>query len=242
VDHPSDVRGRRRLFEWDTAPFPDYNGRWCDRLLLGPEGAATRSAVLEPLPGMEHESVLRVLRTHRHLRSSDVLVVRAAPDMAMAHMRFRALVQADATYAAAAKSWAELISGVGTSQEFLSLCVGVGSAEPLMAPLRDISEKAVVGQRVLPLGAFACALWACSPSKAVEYIDTETAVGLLAPSLREERLWRTMQASMLSTRDAAVLEAYSQGRSVDRNLRGDATVYQAQQLLHEERGNVSGRW
>lgn len=246
---------RKPQAEWDTAPFQDYGGRWCNRLLLGPDdvGGAKRTALLEPVPGTEDESLTRVFRSHRHLKPSDVLFVRACTELPLGTMRFRHLCESEPVlptraggFRASVAHWKELLLSPTGSQsalsEFPSLCIGISSCAPMQPLDGTAAEWPAVTQRILPLGAFACALWTFAPVQAAKLLLESTTCSLQPPTDKEDRLWRRMQTSLLSTRDAAVLEAFSEGRSVERNLRGDATAYQAEQILRREGKRIFGRW
>ena len=228
---------RTRLSEWDTAPFADYIGRWCDRLLLG--DPAQRCAVLEAPPSMAllTESVTRVLRSHPLLRAEDVLVVRHSSLSELGSMKFEPL-SCDVAYAQVLREWLKFLAMRKQQQNDLcvnSLVIGTGSEAPLV-PFSGGEMISTISPRVVPLGAFACAFWVSDPMKASAYLVGDPSTNL--------RLWRTMQQAMLSTRDAAVLEAHAEGKSVSRNLRGNSTAYQAERIIERERRQhgVRGRW
>lgn len=119
------------------------------------------------------------------------------------------------------------------------LAIGCGSHHLPGAPFTT-EEEGRIRNHVLPLAAFVVALWAVNPRIAAEYVVkqtppcTESTAGECpSPPLlpTHERLWRTMQESMLSTRDTALLRAHFSNTSLDRRLRRTHQTYLAETLL-----------
>lgn len=133
---------------------------------------------------------------------------------------------------------ASLVSSL-RKEEPSVLAIGCGSQHLPGAPFTT-EEEGRMRNHVLPLAAFVVALWTVNPHIAAEYVRkhtppcTESPAGeVLSPPLlpSHERLWRTMQESMLSTRDTALLRAHFSNTSLDRRLSMTHQTYLAETLL-----------
>ncbi|GET91766.1 hypothetical protein, conserved [Leishmania tarentolae] len=242
-------RGRRGRTEtlrspqtWDSSRVIDYMGVWCDRLLLGDARHPARCALLEPnVPEvMWGEAIARVAQSHRHLGSKDVLVVSASEGLPFGVVRLCADAaeptnRSPPTPHLTIPSITTLPDALRlfkhSSNEISRLHIGIGSEHGTCAPFAQ--DEAIHAQRFLvPLCSFVAALWSANPVRASEYVASATATpGTLTEDTANVRLWRTMQHSMLSTRDSAVLNAYYEDGALDARLSQNHTRYLAETLL-----------
>ncbi|CAJ1991984.1 hypothetical protein conserved [Leishmania donovani] len=227
---------------WDSSRVVDYMGVWCDRLLLGDARYPVRCALLEPhVPEvMWGEAVARVAQSHRHLDSTDVLVVSACGALPFGVVR----LCTDAAESGNARPPTSNLAmpGIATLEDALRLFtrstsgpsrlhIGIGSEHGTCAPFAQ-HETPHVQRFLVPLCSFVAALWSVSPVKASEYVASVTATPeTLTEGTANRRLWRTMQHSMLSTRDSAVLNAYYKEDVLDARLSRNHTRYLAETLL-----------
>lgn len=126
------------------------------------------------------------------------------------------------------------------NEEPFVLAIGCGPAHiPPGAPL-TAEEENRMREYVLPLAAFTTALWTVNPRIASEYVTKQTPLPSASPSEAPPplssvppnyRLWGTMQDSMLSTRDTALLRAYFSNTSLDKRLSMFHQTYLAETLL-----------
>lgn len=216
---------------WDSERVVDYMGVWCDRLLLGEHTNPSRCALLEPRvpPVMLGESLERVLLAHRGLRSADILFVFASFSFPLGVVRLASYSDGLLLSPRGGPSCyrrdslgAVMHRLAGPPDAASALLIGVGDAYGPLFPL-TAEEKTVVASRIVPLAGFTCALWSVNPSKASEYLQSNPR--------DNARLWRTMQSSMLSTRDTAVLRAYADDRPLDARMSQRQTSYLAETLL-----------
>lgn len=127
------------------------------------------------------------------------------------------------------------------------LMIGCGNLEPPLSQFSPEEEKYLTSM-LLPLSAFAVALWTVNPSLSTAYLERQTrtpfaydeaSAGALfpGPSAKNMRQWRTMQCAMLSTRDTALLRAHFTRTRLDRRLSVAQQTYLAETLLRrlEER-------
>lgn len=131
------------------------------------------------------------------------------------------------------------------------LVIGCGDIAPPLSRFSEEEEK-YLSSMILPLSAFAVALWTISPSIASAYVAQQTArlpfsrvpsassssslsstIGgpPPTPSAKNSRQWRTMQCSMLSTRDTALLRAHFTKTRLDGRLSIHQQTYLAETLL-----------
>ncbi|KAG5469286.1 hypothetical protein LSCM1_02501 [Leishmania martiniquensis] len=241
-------RGRRGRTEalrspqtWDSSRVVDFMGVWCDRLLLGDARHPARCALLEPhVPeAMRGEAVARVAQSHRHLGSEDVLLVSAWEALPFGVVR----LCADAAETKRTTSPSTLtIPGMLNLSDAVRLFkrstvgpfrlqIGIGAEHGTSAPFAH-GEARHARRFLVPLCSFVAALWSVNPVKAAEYVASVTAAPeALTDSTANLRLWHTMQHSMLSTRDTAVLNAYYSDSVLDARLSRDHTRYLAETLL-----------
>ncbi|EAN85530.1 hypothetical protein C3747_19g259 [Trypanosoma cruzi] len=216
---------------WDSEPVVDYMGLWCDRLLLGEHTNPSRCALLEPRAPfvMVGESLERVLLAHRNFQGADILFVFASSCFPFGALRLVSFNDALLNIPRGGPSVYQHNS-IGTilnrlalsSDEASAIVMGVGDTHGLLVSL-TAEERAMCESRILPLVSFAAALWTVNPAKAREYLQSNPKDNM--------RLWRTMQSSMLSTRDTAVLRAYESGRPLDARISQRQTIYLAETLL-----------
>ncbi|KAG5469641.1 hypothetical protein CUR178_01778 [Leishmania enriettii] len=242
-------RGRRGRTEtlrgpqtWDSSRVVDFMGVWCDRLLLGDARHPARCALLEPQVPEEMwgEAVARVAQSHRHLCSEDVLLVSAQEALPFGVVRL--CTDAVVTESASSSASSGTMPGMVTLPDALRLFkrstvgpfrlhIGIGSDHGTSAPLAQY-EALSVQRFVVPLCSFAVALWSANPAKASEYVASVAAKPeSLTDGTANLRLWGTMQHSMLSTRDSAVLAACYNDGVLDARLSLDHTRYLAETLL-----------
>lgn len=227
---------------WDSCRVADFMGVWCDRLLLGDARHPSRAAVLEPRvpPLLWGEAVMRVAQAHRHLALQDVLVVQAEPTLAFGLARLHPTTPSPSASPSSALGgtvgMAEALQYFQRPQTGASyLLVGIGDEHGARTPL-SVEEAALVDTRLLPLCAFAAALWTANPAKAAEYVAASTATPeTLAATEANQRLWATMQHAMLSTRDTALLRAYFNDEVLDARFNPAQTRYFAESLLQRLR-------
>ncbi|KAK7197264.1 hypothetical protein NESM_000672800 [Novymonas esmeraldas] len=228
---------------WDSSRVPDVMGVWCDRLLLGDARQPSRTAILVPcVPApMWGDAVARVAQSHRQLRAEDVLVVSACAALPYGVVRLHT-GSTGAPVTPPTRSGLSLPGSTtlsdalrlfrtssGTAAHFL---MGIGPGDDGAASA-SIGDAADVGQRIVPLCSFAAALWTVNPTNASRYVAALTPTpAALTDACANHRLWRTMQHSMLSTRDTAVLDAHYRGVPLDARLSLDKTRYLAETLLH----------
>ncbi|RNF04475.1 hypothetical protein TraAM80_05122 [Trypanosoma rangeli] len=226
------IRGSMRGPQtWDSDRVVDYMGVWCDRLLLGEETNPSRCALLEPqVPFvMVGESLERVLLSHRNFKGADIIFVFSSSCFPFGVLRLVPFTDALLTLPNGGPS-AYPHSSIGTvlnrltssGDKAAAIVMGVGNTHGLLIPL-TAEERAVCDTRIVPLASFATALWTVNPAKAAEYLQSSPKDNM--------RLWRTMQSSMLSTRDTAVLRAYEGGRPLDARMSQHQTAYLAETLL-----------
>lgn len=120
------------------------------------------------------------------------------------------------------------------------LAIGCGPSHiPPVAPF-SAEEEDRMQKYILPLAAFAVALWTVNPGIASEYIVQQTPLPSISskgevlcppPLPPKYRQWKTMQDSMLSTRDTALLRAHFSRTSLDRRLSMSHQTYLAETLL-----------
>nr|CCC94133.1 unnamed protein product [Trypanosoma congolense IL3000] len=220
----------RNAQTWDSERVPDYMGLWCDRLLLGEHTTLQRCALLEPRVPllMIGESLERVLLAHQHLKANDVLFVFGSCCSPFGVVK---LVPFDDDLLSITHGgtpcWYQSIGSVlrrlqGERATASALVLGLGDKHGLHSPFEP-EERSLVQSRIVPLLGFTCALWTLSPVKALEYLQSNPA--------NNPRLWSTMQSSMLSTRDAAVLRALETGKTLDARLSQQHTIYLGETLL-----------
>ncbi|EAN78472.1 hypothetical protein, conserved [Trypanosoma brucei brucei TREU927] len=220
----------RNAQTWDSERVSDYMGVWCDRLLLGEHNNPRRCALLEPrVPVvMVGESLERVLLAHRGLRGSDILFIFGSPCFPFGATRLISF--SDALLDPLCISYPSRHQLVGTVLHCLecessipsALVVGLGSTHGLRTAFEP-EEKVLIESRIVPLLGFVSALWTVDPLKASEYLQSNPQ--------NNARLWGTMQSSMLSTRDAALLRAFESGQPLDARLSQQHTAYLAETLL-----------
>lgn len=251
--------GLRSPQKWDSERVPDYMGLWCDRLLLGDHQRPVRCGMLElrvPFE-LEGEAVRRVAQSHRrHLSRAEVLLVTACADLPFGVLRqdrvdfgddsdggdegcrscdvgaqtagFMTLQQALRLFPPAP---VKAESGPAAGPSCASLLIGVGDdaapGEPFTA-----EEERRLQQCLLPLATFGCALWAANPTRSASYLEEQTPSPThLSPANSNLRLWSSMQAAMLSTRDAALLRAHFNRELLDARLSSQQQHYLAETLL-----------
>ncbi|RNF24680.1 uncharacterized protein Tco025E_02439 [Trypanosoma conorhini] len=223
--------GMRSPQSWDSERVVDYMGIWCDRLLLGEHTNPTRCALLEPqVPFlMFGESLERVLLAHRKFTAVDLLFVFSSSCVPFGVLRLAPFTDALLTLPSGGpaayphNSIGTVLSRLTSSPEKASaIVIGVGGAHGLLTAL-TAEERAECDTRIVPLASFATALWTVNPAKATEFLQSNPK--------DNARLWRTMQSSMLSTRDTAVLRAYEGGRPLDARMSRQQTTYLAETLL-----------
>ncbi|KAH9577959.1 hypothetical protein LSM04_000900 [Trypanosoma melophagium] len=216
---------------WDSERVVDYMGIWCDRLLLGEHTDPSRCALLEPRvpPIMFGESLERVLRVHRNFRSSDLLFIFGSSRFDFGTVRLISYHDDLLTFPSGGpsnyhnSSFGEVLKRLaGPPSAASALVLGIGDTHGVFAPL-TVEENVIANDRIVPLAGFTSALWTVNPKKAEEY--------LLSNPRDNARLWRTMQSSMLSTRDTAVLRAYESGVPLDARISQQQTNYLAETLL-----------
>ncbi|KEG14729.1 hypothetical protein DQ04_00331220 [Trypanosoma grayi] len=223
--------GTRNAQTWDSERVVDYMGVWCDRLLLGEHTNPSRCALLEPRvpPIMLAESLERVLQALRGFRAADVLFVFASCCAPFGAMRLVPFSDELVTFPLGGPAayrhdslGAVLQRLAGPPAAASALLLGIGAENGPLAPLAA-EESAAVSSRIVPLAGFTSALWTVNPAKASEYLESNPKDNV--------RLWRTMQMSMLSTRDTALLRAYESGRPLDARMSQQHTKYLAETLL-----------
>ncbi|ORC90471.1 uncharacterized protein TM35_000082690 [Trypanosoma theileri] len=216
---------------WDSERVVDYLGVWCDRLLLGEHTNPSRCALLEPRvpPIMFGESLERVLRSHRNFQSSDLLFIFGSSQFEFGTMRLISYYDDLLTFPNGGPSTyqhssiGEVLQRLaGPPNAAYALVLGIGDSNGVFAPL-TAEENVIANDRIIPLASFTSALWTVDPKKAMEY--------LLSNPRENLRLWRTMQSSLLSTRDTAVLRAYESGVPLDARISQQQTNYLAETLL-----------
>lgn len=251
---------------WDSAPVVDYMGLWCDRLLLGDAQRPSRCAIIEPQAPQPlwGDALARVAQSHRHLKREDVLIVCASEELPFGLVR-----QSNFGWEAVSNNKKlNLNGGAAPSSNVLSessmllpgstsvrhalqlfpsstpasssfaLIVGIGDAAGLLESFTR--EESTQLSRLLPLCAFTAALWTVNPQKSAAYIaGITTTPQTLNRQTENHRLWRTMQSSMLSTRDTAVLTSYFTGVRLDARLSMEHTKYLAETLLSRLEGERS---
>lgn len=222
---------------WDSEKVQDFMGLWCDRLLLGDHTQPFRTAVLEPqVPvTLQGEALACVARSHRHLSPADVLVVSAHPDLPFGLIRQQngLVVAADTCVEPSVPGTTPLpesiqVFGQGSCT---SLLLGVGDDVGLCGAF-TAAEELRLRTCLVPLCAFASALWTTNSSRSASYVEHMTPTAEhLTPQNANQRLWKTLQGSMLSTRDAAVLRAYYTDAPLDARMSEGQTQYLAETLL-----------
>jgi len=201
----------RRTHSWDTSPFQHLGSLWCDRLLLG--DPAVRTALLLASEDEADISIQQVRQQYPHIAPRDIVVVTADGGLDVGAMSLNCDV------------W----NGMGrqtvvspTPGQVWVLKVGYGrGAAPL--GLFSIDEEVRVRNTLAPLASFVASLWTAEPERAASYLASN-------PS-QNTRLWATMQSSMLSYRDEAVLKAHRDDRPVGANMGRHGTRYQAKKIL-----------
>lgn len=230
---------RARHEAWDTAPMCDFGGVWCDRLVLGEP--ARRSAVLQPVWGVESsgDSLAMVFQAHPALLPEHVLLVAEDHSLPIGTSTMSQCRNVDPQSCHVGVQ--SCLKAVGRSRgaqratDTWTLRVGVGSS---CAPLEEFSTvewSQSIARYVIPFNAFLAAFWCSSPVKATEYLAKQKSA-LEAPNLR---LWRTMQRSMLSTRDEAIMEAYKSGHGVSKMMSPDKVALEADKIVERSRQAAS---
>lgn len=288
ISRPSRYRiPLRRPQTWDSAPVPDFMGRWCDRLLLGDTNSPQRTAVLLPTapPVFQPECIRRVALSHPQLSQKDVLLVDTSPALPFGVLRqltfhdyleLKEQARSPSTCemeaaAAACRQWessstarlnedgrtvnrrdstqpcslAEAVASFSPSSPIAApsvsvLVLGCGQSESYGGPLTPLSrvEEELLETLLAPLMAFLSALWSVDPSMCEAYATRET---FLPDTIRQSSrgaagisklaLWRSLQYSMLSTRDTALLRAHFSQQRLDRRLSAAHQTYLAETLL-----------
>ena len=198
-----------KVTTWDTPAFCDFGGVWCDRLLLGEP--PLRCAVLQPHTTMRYsgESLVLVLRAFGHLDVCDFLIVAPSSVLPLgrqqiiglrnAHTLVNALTVQNITSQLSLECEPSALSSTSV------LCVGINGATKEDENFSALEQK-MVNNIVVPFCTYLAALWVTNPARAVELALVKDP--LLFTSQRQ---WATLQSSMLSSRDSAVLSAYQQG-------------------------------
>ncbi|EPY26976.1 hypothetical protein STCU_01723 [Strigomonas culicis] len=239
-----DSTALRRPQTWDSEKVPDFMGVWCDRLLLGHVDAPSRTALLEPhVPlAFQGEALERVLRAHRYVAPKDVLLVSATPMLPFGVVRLSAagrqggLRLCDAAPSPAGASFASLAEVLrrtarANAPPHATLWLGVGGEMGPQSPF-TAAEEDRLRTLLVPLAAFGSALWTVNPTKSAEYVASLTKeADSLTYKNANLRLWKMMQASMLSTRDCALLRSQLTGDPLDARLGAQQRDYFAQTLL-----------
>lgn len=243
--------GLRRPQEWDSSPVADYAGLWCDRLLLGVVHDPRRTALLVPQvpPFFQPEAVERVGRS-LSLSSDEVLLVDTTPALPLGAMRlwdveeYFASVQWEGTKVRRRQRQRdEGVGGmysIGCSMEaalsFFTpssscsiqvLAIGCGAEAAPVDPF-TANEEGLLRNTLLPLAAFTAALWTVGGTAAARHLSEALSP---RPQPGRERLWGEMQASMLSTRDTALLVAHRDHTRLDPRLTPERQTYLAETLL-----------
>ncbi|CCW66136.1 unnamed protein product [Phytomonas sp. Hart1] len=238
---------------WDSEPVPDFMGLWCDRLLLGDHSQPHRVAVLEPCVPVQFqgEAITRVAQSHRHLRQEDVLVVSSTQSLPFGMVRVVDGVGLNglerhiqdcrldnSEYSNPGSIGVEVASHAiqqipESCRPCSSLLIGVGHEVGLRASFTAEEEKRL-NKCLIPLATFGCALWSVNRQKCVDYMQHLTPTpDFLDQGKANYRLWRTMQAAMLSTRDTALLNGYSNNTPLDSRLSMNHQEYLVQRLLEK---------
>jgi hypothetical protein len=218
---------------WDTPAFCDFNGIWCDRLILG--GPGVRCATLQPFGPIEqsYESVTLALRAFPQLRPwHDLIVFCEARDQPLGKVRCFPL-RSPSDHKGAdriRRCITELSPRVDETGSSLCIRVGVGD-DALMQPF-TAPEKEELDSAVIPKLTFACATWIHSPTKAVRIAQEPQPINNLP-------LYATLQRSMLSYRDTKILDAYETGIPLDSRMTEETVRAKAQQILGKLRDHQS---
>ncbi|CCW63045.1 unnamed protein product [Phytomonas sp. EM1] len=251
---------RRCPQTWDSDMVPDFMGLWCDRLLLGDHSQPNRVAVLEPrVPAQfQGEAITRVAQSHHHLRQKDVLVVYSTQSLPFGMVRVVDGVDLDGVgnhsqgcrddnrgHSRNRSIYSEVVSHAirqipKSSSLCSSLLLGVGRGAGSRTSFTAEEERRLK-QFLIPLATFGCALWSVNRQKSADYMQNMTPTAdFLDQDKANQRLWRTMQAAMLSTRDTALLSGYHNETPLDSRLNMQHQEYLAQTLLErlDKRRNV----
>lgn len=244
----------RRPQQWDSSPVVDFGGLWCDRLLLGPVHAPSRTALFCPhVPPVFQSAMLeRVAQGHPSLATSDVLLVDTTPALELGVLRLWTREE----YFAAAPRWEDdemsgalrnACGGVtlrsamsrfapSPGRDVSVMAMGCGSKDPPVRPFSN-EENQFLREYVALLASFAASLWTANPDAAKRHLEAHTAtpksLSGLSPASKAKlgKLWGSMQTSMLSTRDTALLDAYFNNTRLDNRLSVMQQTYLATTLL-----------
>lgn len=212
-----------------------------------------------PLP-LQPEAVVRAAQAHQYLTPEDVLMVDTTPALPVgvirlwtleqwkasqsemwrgSHEHIRSALNKSVSWVAALEDATALLtpfSAPRASLEGVPTVLALGCGEE-MSPEEffNEAEEKVMQSLVVPLAAFTAALWTINPQIAEEYVRTQTPLPssftVASPVKPNHRLWKTMQNSMLSTRDTALLSAYFSNTRLDKRLCVMHQTYLAETLL-----------
>lgn len=221
---------------WDTAPFLDFDGIWCDRLLLGDPWV--RTAVLVPHGEAPFcgESLHKVLKSFRCLSDARlVLFVASTPDVEHGQLDMdligedrcmRRLEQRKDLMSCVAA----LECNTKNSVHATVLWIGAGSEHGFTLPLSDHEHQTLIQRStVMSQGSIACALWASHAVKGIEFIQQRKFTRWDAQ--QRNRVASQVMRSMLSTRDEAVLRAFCAQTPVSKKMHLDKVRYEADKIF-----------
>jgi hypothetical protein len=223
---------------WDTAPFCDYRGLWCDRLLLGEP--PTRCALLLP-QGPAGESLELVLQSQRQFMQSpnSTMLLAATDRLQKGELLFEAVggehMEVLLPHHEGVQACVALLDRVhGRGDQVDVLWVGVGSDVPMMRPM-DAADTVYFASDVVPVVAFFAAMWASSPLHAKDAVNKHQWQRWSAE--QRDRILTSMQQSMISTRNEHLLRAYVEGRPASLRMNMQSTIYEAAKVLEELQGH-----
>ncbi|CUG90494.1 Hypothetical protein, putative [Bodo saltans] len=218
---------------WDTAPFCDVGGLWCDRLLLGEP--MVRSALLLPYSLLAKESLRRVADSHPYLVTGPESTLLIASTDRLDAMKLHMepiggpLMETLLPSHQGVQDCVDVLDQRHQrGDEIDVLWIGTGSDTPLLAPM-DAASVRKFEDDVVPVATFFAAMWASSPPQAKDMLNDGR---WRQWSLEQrKRILSSMQQSMISTRDEHVLKCYSGGVAVSPRLNRNATIYEAGKVL-----------
>ncbi|CAD2217841.1 hypothetical protein AGDE_10653 [Angomonas deanei] len=234
----AEKKGSRGPQLWDSERVPDYSGLWCDRLLLGHHESPSRTAIFVPhVPSkLIGDAVGRVAQSHRHLPRDSILLVKASSGVPFGGVELEPNSQeslSEETAPSGLPSLHSALQNFGSSRRGCDrLWIGVGNKRGHLDGF-SAAETAVLERHTVPLASFAAALWTINPERCAQYLKgLPQDPSALPRSPTTNKLWHSMQFSMLSTRDCALLHSRLTGNPLDARLSDAQRNYLIETLLH----------
>jgi hypothetical protein len=221
--NPWHSTGKER--RWKAPEFKDFNGDWCDRVLLGQR--RVRVGVLCPYDlGCTAESLQTALSAHPAVEPHHVLVVTPGLDLELGKLRLQSVANVEsARWLGSELVDSALSSRFGASGAPYCLEVGVAGSSPMSTLSEgsgsedmgaafetafDDSELSHLHDTTFKIAAFTAALWADDPGTAMSFANRSRH----AATEDARKQWSTLQACLPPFEDEQVITAYMRNKTV----------------------------